>query len=237
MLWSARWSPSPAPAPYHAYRHAYRLGGPCHDPGASPGGQCDLSAAGCPRAHGDRSAGAHISVLVIAEWGRQSSDLLATLGFPNVATPPDDPAPALLRKPDARILAAIRHLAFDRRQEYRQSRSRDRWEGTATPTPGGRGGRCGARPVRWGIEHRSHRARNVTLGEEASLIHLGQGPAVFTVLRSAALSLPRPSGCHRITSRLRYHSQHPEEALALLLDTALARAWALDSMPRWSSSC
>lgn len=180
---------------------------------------------------------AHISVLVIAEWGRQSSDLLATLGFPNVATPPDDPAPALLRKPDARILAAIRHLAFDRRQEYRQSRSRDRWEGTATPTPGGRGGRCGARPVRWGIEHRSHRARNVTLGEEASLIHLGQGPAVFTILRSAALSLRRPSGCHRITSRLRYHSQHPEEALALLLDTALARAWALDSMPRWSSSC
>jgi predicted transposase YbfD/YdcC len=76
----------------------------------------------------------------------------------------------------------------------------------------------------WLIENRGHRARDVTLGEDASLIHEGQGPSVFSVLRSAGLSLLHRVGYHAVTSRLRYHSQHPEEAVALLLHAPPARA-------------
>ncbi len=70
----------------------------------------------------------------------------------------------------------------------------------------------------WLIENRGHRAKDVSLGEDASLIHLGQGPPVCSVLRNLALSLLHRAGHHAIASRLRYHSQHPEEAVALLLD-------------------
>jgi len=69
----------------------------------------------------------------------------------------------------------------------------------------------------WMIENRLHRSKDVTLGEDASLIHAGQGPSVFAMLRDTALSLLRRAGCHAITARRRYHSQYPEEAIALLL--------------------
>jgi predicted transposase YbfD/YdcC len=76
----------------------------------------------------------------------------------------------------------------------------------------------------WSIENRLHRGKDVNLGEDASLIHQGQGPVVCTVLRDAALSLLYQVGCSRIASRLRYHSRHPAEALALLLWPASTRA-------------
>lgn len=76
----------------------------------------------------------------------------------------------------------------------------------------------------WLTENRGHRARDVTLGEDASLIHLGQGPSVFGVLRGAVLSLLHRAGYHAITSQLRYHSQHPEQAVALLLRPPPPRA-------------
>jgi predicted transposase YbfD/YdcC len=67
------------------------------------------------------------------------------------------------------------------------------------------------------IENRGHRAKDVTLGEDASLIPGGQGPSVLSVLRNLALSLLHRAGHHAITSRLRYHSQDPDAAVALLL--------------------
>jgi predicted transposase YbfD/YdcC len=76
----------------------------------------------------------------------------------------------------------------------------------------------------WLIENRGHRARDVTFGEDASLIHAGQGPSLVGVLRGAALSLLHRAGYHAVTSRLRYHSQHPEEAVALLLHPPPPRA-------------
>ena len=76
----------------------------------------------------------------------------------------------------------------------------------------------------WMIENRGHRARDVSLGEDASLVHVGQGPSVCSVLRGAALSLLHRAGYHAITARLRYHSQHPEDAVALLLAPTLTRA-------------
>jgi predicted transposase YbfD/YdcC len=69
----------------------------------------------------------------------------------------------------------------------------------------------------WLIENRSHRAKDVSFGEDASLIHAEHGPSVCSVLRSLALCLLRQAGYHAVTARLRYHSQRPQEAVALLL--------------------
>jgi predicted transposase YbfD/YdcC len=76
----------------------------------------------------------------------------------------------------------------------------------------------------WRIENQLHWSKDVTLGEDASLVHAGQGPTVLALLRETALSLLRWAGHRAITSRLRYHSQHPEAAVALLMDPAPARA-------------
>jgi predicted transposase YbfD/YdcC len=69
----------------------------------------------------------------------------------------------------------------------------------------------------WLIENRGHRTKDVSFGEDASLIHAGQAPNVFSVLRDAALSLLHRAGHHAIARRLRHHAQHPEDAVALLL--------------------
>lgn len=69
----------------------------------------------------------------------------------------------------------------------------------------------------WSIENRLHRCKDVNFGEDASLIHVGQGPTVMALLRDAAVSLLHQAGIHRIASRLRTHSQHPERAVALVL--------------------
>jgi hypothetical protein len=62
------------------------------------------------------------------------------------------------------------------------------------------------------------------LGEDASLIHRGQGPTVMALLREAALNLLRRSGVRQISACLRYHSQYPAAAVALLLAPPPTRA-------------
>jgi len=69
----------------------------------------------------------------------------------------------------------------------------------------------------WAIENRLHRHKDVNLGEDASLIHVGAGPTVMALLRDAALSLLHRAGIRRVASRLRTHSQQPEQAVALVL--------------------
>jgi predicted transposase YbfD/YdcC len=69
----------------------------------------------------------------------------------------------------------------------------------------------------WGIENRLHRVKDVSLGEDHSLIHRAQGPTVMALLRDAAVSLLHRAGVRRISARLRYHSQHPTAAVALLI--------------------
>jgi predicted transposase YbfD/YdcC len=76
----------------------------------------------------------------------------------------------------------------------------------------------------WSIENRLHRVKDVSLGEDQSLIHQGQGPTVMALLRDAAVSLLRQAGIQRISARLRYHSQHPAAAVALLLAAPPTRA-------------
>ena len=57
----------------------------------------------------------------------------------------------------------------------------------------------------------------MSVGEDQSLIHDGQGPPVMALLRDAAVSLLHRAGIRRISARLRYHSHHPPAAVALLL--------------------
>ena len=69
----------------------------------------------------------------------------------------------------------------------------------------------------WISENGLHYVKDVTLGEDRSLIHCGSGPSVLAVLRDTVVSLLRSTGCSTIASRLRFHSTHPDAALALVL--------------------
>ena len=68
----------------------------------------------------------------------------------------------------------------------------------------------------WGIENRLHYVKDVTLGEDASLLQEGQGPAVMSLLRDTVVSALHQAGHQQIAARLRYHARHPAAALALL---------------------
>lgn len=76
----------------------------------------------------------------------------------------------------------------------------------------------------WAIENRLHRCKDVNLGEDASLIHAGQGPQVMTLLRDTAVSLLHRAGVSQIAARIRQHSQHPEQAVALVLGSLVTDA-------------
>lgn len=76
----------------------------------------------------------------------------------------------------------------------------------------------------WRIENQSHRSKDVNLGEDASAVHAGTGPTVVAMLRDAAISVLRASGCSTIASRLRRHSQYPDEAVALVTSPLRTRA-------------
>ena len=76
----------------------------------------------------------------------------------------------------------------------------------------------------WRIENRLHRRKDVSFGEDASLIHAGQGPTVMALLRDAAVSVLHRADIQRVAARLRRHSQHPEEAVALVIGPLLTHA-------------
>lgn len=76
----------------------------------------------------------------------------------------------------------------------------------------------------WLIENRLHWRKDVTFGEDASLIHAGQGPMVMAALRDAAVSLLHHHGVRKVAARLRTHSQHPEHAIALVVGPRVADA-------------
>jgi predicted transposase YbfD/YdcC len=69
----------------------------------------------------------------------------------------------------------------------------------------------------WGIENGLHRVKDVTLGEDQSTLHRGQGPTVMAFLRDAALSLLRRAGIQQIAATLRAYAQDPSPALTLVL--------------------
>lgn len=69
----------------------------------------------------------------------------------------------------------------------------------------------------WAVENRLHRAKDVALGEDRSLIHTGAGPTVMSLLRDTAIGLLHQGGCRAITSHLRALAERPAAALALVL--------------------
>jgi predicted transposase YbfD/YdcC len=76
----------------------------------------------------------------------------------------------------------------------------------------------------WEIENGLHYVKDVTLGEDRSLIHVGQGPVVMAMLRDTVVSLIRHSGWRTIASRLRYLADRPAEAVALVVGSVATRA-------------
>ncbi len=76
----------------------------------------------------------------------------------------------------------------------------------------------------WGIENGLHRVKDVTFGEDASLIHSGSGPLVMALLRDTAISLLYRAGIRRVASCLRRFSQQPNDALDLVVLAPATRA-------------
>jgi predicted transposase YbfD/YdcC len=76
----------------------------------------------------------------------------------------------------------------------------------------------------WSIENQLHRQKDVAFGEDASLVHLGQGPTVMALLRDAALTLLHQAGLRQVATRLRLHAQYPEQAVALVINTQSTHA-------------
>ncbi len=68
----------------------------------------------------------------------------------------------------------------------------------------------------WQIENGLHDVKDVTLGEDRSLIHMGNGPGIMAILRDTVISLLHRAGWRTIAARLRSYSGHPKEVLALL---------------------
>jgi predicted transposase YbfD/YdcC len=68
----------------------------------------------------------------------------------------------------------------------------------------------------WQIENGLHYVKDVTMGEDRSLIHKGHGPSIMAILRDTVVSVLHRAGWRTIAERLRSYSGHPKEALAFL---------------------
>jgi predicted transposase YbfD/YdcC len=68
----------------------------------------------------------------------------------------------------------------------------------------------------WQIENGLHYVKDVTMGEDRSLIHKGNGPSNMAILRDTVVSVLHQAGWRTIAARLRYYGGHPREVFALL---------------------
>jgi predicted transposase YbfD/YdcC len=68
----------------------------------------------------------------------------------------------------------------------------------------------------WQIENGLHYVKDVTLGEDRSLIHKGNGPSIMAILRDTVVSVLHRAGWRTIAARLRFYSGNPHAALAVL---------------------
>ncbi len=102
-------------------------------------------------------------------------------------------------------------------QEQGETRQAVRYGITSLPTEAASADRLLAL-VRghWQIENGLHYVKDVTLGEDRSLIHTGNGASIMAILRDTVVSVLHRAGWRTIAARLRYYSGHPQEALALL---------------------
>jgi predicted transposase YbfD/YdcC len=68
----------------------------------------------------------------------------------------------------------------------------------------------------WHIENKLHRVRDVTYGEDKSLVRTGNAPRVTASPRSLAISLLRLGGHKNIAAASRHHARDPQRTLTLL---------------------
>lgn len=68
----------------------------------------------------------------------------------------------------------------------------------------------------WQIENGLHYVKDVTLGEDRSLIHKGNGPSVMAILRDTVVSVLHRAGWRTIAERLRFYGGILPAAFALL---------------------
>jgi predicted transposase YbfD/YdcC len=68
----------------------------------------------------------------------------------------------------------------------------------------------------WGIENKVHYVRDVTMGEDAGQIHVGQAPHALAALRNGLLSLLRSKGVTNIADALRHYAASVQETLVLI---------------------
>ena len=61
-----------------------------------------------------------------------------------------------------------------------------------------------------------HWVRDVTLAEDLSQTHTGDGPQVLATLRNLVISLHRLAGATNIAAALRHHGRDPNRALQLI---------------------
>jgi len=102
-------------------------------------------------------------------------------------------------------------------QEQGQSKSEIHYGVTSLPPePADTGRLLALRRGHWHIENSLHRVKDVTLGEDRSLIHSGNGPSILAMLRDLAINLLRQAGYRTFGNRLRFYSRHPEQAVALI---------------------
>ncbi len=68
----------------------------------------------------------------------------------------------------------------------------------------------------WQIENGRHYVKDVTLGEDRSLLHKGNGPSNMAILRDTVVSVLHRAGWRTIAERLRFYSGNPHAALTVL---------------------
>lgn len=68
----------------------------------------------------------------------------------------------------------------------------------------------------WTIENRVHYVRDVTMGEDASQVRVGNIPQVMIAFRNTALAVLRREGYQNIASARRYFAANPKQALRLI---------------------
>lgn len=76
----------------------------------------------------------------------------------------------------------------------------------------------------WQIENGLHWVRDVTFGEDASLIFKGQAPLVFAVLRNSALSLLSTLNMPSLSAAMRHLGSQPAAVLTLFASLFERRA-------------
>ena len=68
----------------------------------------------------------------------------------------------------------------------------------------------------WGIENKVHYVRDVTLGEDAGQVHVGQAPHALAALRNGILNLLRNQGVASIADALRHYGASVHRAFELI---------------------